>query len=103
MRALYRAFRRLLWITLLISQVLSKILKIEGKLQSSTCLNLHDQFLFISLNSLKIKVIWIISESIFIKIATNSCPFYFNVLGDHKGSFQTESKDMDNGYAIQED
>ena len=88
---------------MLISQVLSKILKIEGKMQSGTYLDLHDQFLFISLNSLKIKVIWNISKSIFIKISTNSCPFYFHVLGDHKGSFQTESKDMDNGYAIQED
>ena len=60
-------------------------MKIEGKMQSGTYLNQHDQFLFISM------------------IATNSCPFYFHVLGDHKGSFQTESKDMDNGYAIWED
>ena len=52
---------------------------------------------------LKIKIIWNISKAVFIKIATNSYPFYFHVLGDHKGSFQTESKDMDNGYAIRED
>ena len=64
-------------------------------MQSGTYLNLHDQFLFISLNSLKIKVIWNISKSISIKIATNSCPFYFHVLGDHKGSIQTGSKDLD--------
>ena len=44
LRASYRAFRRLLWITLLISQVLIKILKIEGQMQ------IYDQLLFISLN-----------------------------------------------------
>ena len=36
LRVSYRAFRRLLWIALLISQVINRILKIEGPLQNGT-------------------------------------------------------------------
>ena len=50
LQASYRAFRRLLWIALLISQVIIKILKIEGQMQ------IYDQLLFISLNFKKSKL-----------------------------------------------